>query len=190
MSAITVVLETPRLLLRRWLPEDLEPFARMNADPVVMEYFAAPYTHERTVSFYQTIQTELDTCGYGLYAAQEKESGLFMGYIGFHRWDDPQMAFCPCMEIGWRLDKPFWGKGYATEGAKACLELGFTQLGLPDVYSYTAIGNRRSQRVMEKIGLMRGEEFLNPSVPEESIVRHLVYYHLSREEYLSRSPQK
>ena len=79
-----VIVETPRLLLRRWRPEDLAPFARMNADPVVMEYFVSPYTEERTQAFFQKIQEEFAEYGYGLYAAQEKASNLFMGFIGFH----------------------------------------------------------------------------------------------------------
>ena len=179
------ILEPPRLLLRRWRPEDLAPFARMNADPVVMEYFVSPYTEERTQEFYQKIQKEFAEYGYGLYAAQEKASNLFMGFIGFH-WARLDADFCPCVEIGWRLDHPFWGKGYATEGAKACLDYGFRELALPKVCSYTTHRNLRSQRVMEKIGLKRGTEFLDTSIPAGHPHNPLIYYHLSREEYLSR----
>lgn len=179
------IIETPRLLLRRWTVEDLAPFARMNADPVVMEHFVSPYSQERTQRFYQAIQQEFEEYGYGLYAAQEKESGLFMGFIGFH-WARFDASFCPCVEIGWRLDRPFWGKGYATEGAKACLDYGFRELGLPAVYSFTTLGNLRSQRVMEKIGLLRGEEFLNPEIPDGHPQKPHIYYTITREEYLSR----
>lgn len=170
-----VYIETSRLLLRGWQKSDLEPFARMNADQQVMRYFPEPYSQEKTRQFFATIQQEFADYGYGLYAAEEKITGLLIGYIGFHRaaFD---MEFCPCIEIGWRLNKTFWNKGYATEGAKACLEYGFSHLGFEKVYSFTAVVNRPSERVMQKIGMSLECYFEHPNVPEDHPLRpHLLY---------------
>jgi len=173
--AIQIDMETPRLLLRRWQEHDLAGFVQMNADPEVMRYFPAPYTEEGTRHFYDIIQQEFLDFGYGLYAAQEKCSGSFMGFIGFH-WARFEADFCPCLEIGWRLDKRFWGKGYATEGAKACLEHGFENLGLEKVYSFTSVTNIPSQRVMQKIGMELAERFDHPRVAEGHPLRPHVCY--------------
>lgn len=170
-----IILETPHLLLRHWRESDLEPFVKMNADSEVMRYFPEPYSRERTKLFFDSIQREFADCDYGLYAAEEKATGLFMGYIGFHRAEFA-MDFCPCIEIGWRLDKAFWNKGYATEGAKSCLEYGFSSLGFDKVYSFTATVNLPSERVMQKIGMTLERCFEHPGVPENHPLRPHVLY--------------
>lgn len=147
----------------------------MNADSEVMRYFPEPYSRERTKLFFDSIQREFADCDYGLYAAEEKATGLFMGYIGFHRAEFA-VDFCPCIEIGWRLDKAFWNKGYATEGAKSCLEYGFSSLGFDKVYSFTATVNLPSERVMQKIGMTLERYFDHPGVPENHPLRPHVLY--------------
>ena len=178
-------LETSRLLLRQWRGEDLEPFIAMNRDPRVMCYFPEPYSPERTRAFYGRIQQEFAERGYGLYAAEEKLSGRFMGFIGFHGADF-QAEFCPCVEIGWRLDTPFWNRGYATEGAKACLALGFGQLGFDQVYSFTAVQNLPSRRVMEKLGLAFYTSFDYPEIPDGHPLRPHVCYRITREQWRAK----
>lgn len=169
-------LETERLLLRRWKEEDLEPFARLNQDAEVMRYFPKTLDVAQTEELYEKIQAEFDECGYGLYAVEDKQSGSFMGFTGFHR-ASLEVGFCPCIEIGWRLDKPYWNKGYATEAAKACLKYGFDVLGFDRVYSFTAIENKPSQRVMQKIGLTVERYFDHPEIPEGHILRpHVCYW--------------
>lgn len=158
-------IETPRLLLRRWKEADLGKFVEMNADPEVMRYFPETQPEERTKRFYNLIQEEFLEYGYGLYAAEEKSSGSFMGFIGFH-WARLNTNFCPCVEIGWRLGKQYWNKGYATEGAKACLNHGFTNLGINKVYSFTTVENRPSQNVMQKIGMKFYQYFNHPNIPD------------------------
>ena len=170
-----VYIETPRLLLRGWRESDLEPFAEMNADPQVMYYFPQPYSQKKTRHFFATIQQEFSDYGYGLYAVEEKATGLFMGYIGFHRAEF-DVEFCPCIEIGWRLNKVSWNKGYATEGASACLEYGFNNLGFDKVYSFTAVVNLPSERVMQKIGMSLERHFEHPGVPENHPLRSHVLY--------------
>ncbi len=174
-----IEIETPRLRLRRWRESDLEPFADLNADPEVMRYFPAPYTREQTMLLFEAIQREFTDFGYGLYAAEEKDSERFMGYIGFHR-ADLAVDFCPGVEIGWRLAKAFWNKGYATEGAAACLERGFGGLGFDTVLSFTAAVNRPSERVMQKIGMSRVRCFEHPGLPEGHPLRPHVLYGVSK----------
>lgn len=172
-------IETPRLLLRQWKDADLDDFARLNADPQVMRYFPEPYSGDRTKQLYDLIQEEFAEYGYGLYAAEEKSSGKFIGFIGFH-WARMDADFCPCIEIGWRLDKEYWGKGYAPEGAKACLEHGFAHLGFERVYAYTAVSNIPSQRVMQKAGMRLDRYFDHPDVPENHPLRCHVCYAIDK----------
>ena len=150
-----------------------------------MCYFPEPYSPERTRAFYGRIQQEFAERGYGLYAAEEKLSGRFMGFIGFHGADF-QAEFCPCVEIGWRLDTPFWNRGYATEGAKACLALGFGQLGFDQVYSFTAVQNLPSRRVMEKLGLAFYTSFDYPEIPDGHPLRPHVCYRITREQWRAK----
>ena len=168
-------METARLILRNWQETDIEPFIAMNSDPEVMRFFSSTLDAEQTRRFYDVIQQEFSEYGYGLYAAEEKSSGAFMGFIGFH-WARMDMDFCPCVEIGWRLARKYWGKGYATEGAKVCLQYGFDRHGFDKVYSFTAVGNVPSQRVMQKIGMHQELYFDHPDIPEEHPQRAQVCY--------------
>ncbi|MBB6734592.1 GNAT family N-acetyltransferase [Cohnella zeiphila] len=170
-------LETPRLRLRDWEEADAEPFRRMNADEEVMKYFPKRLTGDETEAFLRSILSEFRECGYGLYAAEAKESGEFIGFIGFHRAAF-EADFTPCTEIGWRLKKEAWGKGYATEGAQACLRHGFGLLGFRDVYSFTAELNRPSWNVMNKVGMRFLRFFEHPRVEADSPLRRHVLYHI------------
>ena len=165
-------IETERLILRPWQAADLVPFIRMNKDPDVMRFFTGPLEAEQTKEFYESILREFAEYGYGLYAAEEKGSGCFIGF----RWAKFEAAFCPCEEIGWRLCKEYWGKGYATEGAKACLSYGFEKLAFDKIYSFTSIENKASQRVMQKIGMRPERYFDHPNVPLGHPLRpHICY---------------
>ncbi len=167
--------ETSRLILRDWIEADLEPFRRLNADEEVMRYFPAILSSEETNAFYEAIQSEIKECGFGLYAVEVKDSNEFIGFIGFHRATF-QADFTPCIEIGWRLKKEAWGKGYATEGASACLEYGFSELGLQEVYSFTADMNRPSQNVMIKAGMSFVKVFDHPRLTDSSpLKKHVLY---------------
>ena len=176
-------IETPRLLLRRWQESDLEHLTVMNSDPAVMRHFPAVLSAEETKLFYDNIRLEFSEFGYGLYAVEEKGSGLFAGLIGFHlaKFDTD---FCPCVEIGWRLDKRYWDKGYATEGAKACLQHGFENLGFDEVVSFTATENMASQRVMQKIGMQFERYFEHPKVAEGHPLRPHVLYRINKINYV------
>lgn len=170
-------LQTPRLRLRRWRAEDREPFARMNNDPVVMRYFPAPMTPEETDASIARIEESLEQRGFGLWAVEITGFAPFAGFVGLNvpRFES---HFTPCVEIGWRLSREFWHRGYATEGARAALTFGFDTLGLNEIVSFTAPSNAASRRVMEKIGMRRNpdDDFDHPLVPEgHPIRRHVLY---------------
>ncbi len=157
-------------------------FREMNKDKEVMEFFPSTLSDEQTDAFYKRIQDEIKDKGYGLYAAQTKEDGDFIGFIGFHEATF-KSSFTPCVEIGWRLRRGAWGKGYATEGAKACLKYGFQTLGMTEVFSFTAKVNTRSQNVMKKIGLNKLTEFEHPAVDKGSTLLLHVLYGLKKEQW-------
>ncbi len=170
-----IYFETERLIFRDWTERDLDEFRIMNKDHRVMEYFTKTLTDEETDRFYQVIQEEFRNYGYGLYAVETKHNHDFIGFIGFH-WASFPSAFTPCIEIGWRLKYEAWGNGYATEGAKACLNYGFETLGIKKVYSFTSKINLPSENVMKKIGLEKVSEFEHPNIQEGNPLRsHLLY---------------
>ena len=164
-----------RLGFRTWKMQDKIPFAQMNIDQRVMEFFPHPLSTAQSDAFLQRIQNAFDERGYGLYAVEELKSKQLIGFIGFI-YQTFEADFTPCVEIGWRLLPDFWGKGYATEGATACLNHGFYQLGFQSVYSFTAVVNNRSEKVMKKIGLQKVKEFDHPKLEADSwLLRHILY---------------
>lgn len=168
-------IETPRLILREWKNEDIKPFARLNSDDRVMEFFLNKLTYEESFAFYQRIKEEFAAYGYGLYAVECKSDRKFLGYVGFHNITF-EVDFAPGVEIGWRLAAAAWGKGYATEAASACLEYAGAVLGLKEIYSFTSLPNQRSQRVMQKIGMKLVKEFGHPLVdPKHPLYKHVLY---------------
>ena len=113
-------------------------------------------------------------------AAEIKATGEFIGFVGLHI-PSTTLPFSPCVEIGWRLARTYWGRGYATEAARAALQAGFERLALKEIVSFTAIGNRRSRAVMERLHMVRDEEtFDHPDVPDESGLREHCLYRISR----------
>jgi RimJ/RimL family protein N-acetyltransferase len=174
-------LRTKRLVLRRWRDEDRDPFAALNADPVVMEHFVSPLTREQSDDWVDRIERHFDEHGWGLWAVEVTETGAFIGFVGL--WPPNfQTAFTPAVEVGWRLAKEAWGHGYATEAARAALDDGFGRLGLEEIVSFTTVANIRSQRVMQKIGMQRNPDgdFDHPNVPEGHPIRPHVLYRLKR----------
>ena len=162
---------TPRLLLRRWRESDLEPFAAMNADPEVMEFFPSTLTPQESAAMVEKTEASFETEGFGLWAAELR--GDFIGYVGLSR-PRFQADFTPCVEIGWRLARPFWGQGLATEAATHVLKDGFERLQLPAILSWTATLNTRSVRVMERLGMSPAGEFLHPLV-EGPLKLHVLF---------------
>ncbi|MCB1110201.1 MAG: GNAT family N-acetyltransferase [Chlamydiia bacterium] len=171
------MIETKRLILRLWKKEDYKPFAVINADPRVMEYFPKPLSQTESDQLATRIQTDLEKQGWGLWAAMEQSTEQFIGFIGLDPVS-PSLPFAPATEVGWRLSFNSWGKGYATEGATACLHYAFQTLELPEIVSFTAENNLRSRRVMERIGMHHDpqDDFDHPKLPEgHPLKRHVLY---------------
>ena len=169
------IFESKRLGFRRWKVADISSFVTMNANKNVMEFFPNPLSEQESKSFLSRIQGSFDTHGYGLYAVEELASNKTIGFIGFI-YQTFEADFTPCVEIGWRLLPQFWGQGYATEGALACLDYGFHQLDFQKVYSMTAVVNNRSEKVMQKIGMQKFKEFNHPKLEKGSwLERHVLY---------------
>jgi ribosomal-protein-alanine N-acetyltransferase len=174
-------LRTERLVLRRWRDRDRDPFAALNADPVVMEHFPSTLTRAQSDDFVDRIGACFDERRYGLWALEERETGGFVGYTGL--WAAAFEAhFTPAVEVGWRLARHAWGHGYAPEAALAALADGFERLDVDEVVSFTTTTNAASQRVMEKLGMSRDpiEDFDHPNVPAGHRLRRHVLYRLPR----------
>lgn len=174
---MTVIVETPRLLLRKWRPQDADAYFEINQDPRVIEFLRGPLTRQQVTDFLLAANQHHDRHGFTLWAVELKTSGALLGFIGLNAvtWQAP---FTPAIEIGWRLGSAYWGQGYATEGAAAALQFGFEQCGLAEIIAFTVPANLRSLRVMEKIGLQYDPEgdFAHPLLaPDHPLSKHLLY---------------
>jgi RimJ/RimL family protein N-acetyltransferase len=176
--------ETERLLLRAFIDSDREPFARLNADPRVMEHFPHRLTREESDDLVDRIGLRWVEDGLGLWAVERRADRTFLGFTGLarHRFEAP---FMPAIEVGWRLAAEAWGHGYATEAARESLRFGFEDRGLEEILSWTVPANVRSRAVMERIGMTRDPlgDFDHPNVPADSPLRRHVLYRLSRSDW-------
>ena len=173
------VIRTDRLLMRRWRESDREPFAAMNADPAVMRYFPSVLDRAESDRLVDRIEARFDEQGFGLWALELLSTGEFIGFTGLNPLPDG-VPGAGEQEVGWRLARPAWHQGYATEAARAALEVGLRREGLPRVWSITAVLNTPSQAVMERIGMARHSWFDHPNVPEDHPVRPHVAYRVTR----------
>jgi len=173
------MLETERLRLRRWKESDREPFAAMNANPRVMEFFPDVLTREESDQAMDRIESDFERHGFGLFAAELKATGAFIGFIGLHTATF-QAHFTPCVEIGWRIDEPYWHQGLATEGSRAVVDYAFKRLRLDALVSFTAPENVTTRRLMEKLGMTHNpaDDFDHPRLPPGHRLRRQVLYRL------------
>lgn len=171
-------LTTARLRLRPWRESDLAPFAAMNADPLVMEHFAAPLTREESDAYARRMMAAIEGRGWGNWALEEIGGEPFVGFAGLSV-PSFEAHFTPCTEIGWRLARSAWGRGYATQAARAALAFGFGELGLAEIVSFTALANARSIAVMERLGMRRDGGFDHPRLPAGHRLQRHVLYRLS-----------
>ncbi len=173
------MLRAGRVLLRGWRMQDLEPFAALNADPRVMEHFPAPLTRaESDAMVHERIAAQFAERGYGLWAVEVPGVSPFIGFVGLQA-PNFDAHFTPCVEIGWRLAVPYWGRGYATEAARAALVFGFEEAGLGEIVSFTVPANRRSIATMERLGMRYSGEFEHPNLPSGHVLRTHVLYRLA-----------
>lgn len=177
------MIETERLILRRWREEDRVPFAALNASTEVCEFLPKQLTREESDGLADRIDDHFEGRGFGLFAVERQDTGAFIGFTGLAvpRFEAP---FMPAVEIGWRLDHAHWGKGFATEAARAALAHGFGPLGLAEIVSFTVPENVRSRGVMEKIGMHHdpADDFDHPMLEPGNPLRRHVLYRISRKE--------
>ena len=177
-------LHTERLLLRRWRPADKEPFARLNSDPVVMEYFPSALDRAESDAFADRIEAGFDARGYGLWAVEIPGEADFIGFVGLALHDFPA-HFTPAVEIGWRLARDYWGSGFATEAARTAIADGFERVGLGEIVSFTAAINVRSVAVMQRLSMTHdpSDDFDHPRLPVGHHLRRHVLCRLSCANY-------
>lgn len=173
-----IEIETDRLRLRQWLPTDRKPFAALNSDSRVMEFFPSLLTCAESDAMADRCQSLIEERGWGFWAAECKATREFIGFVGLHT-PSAELPFSPCVEVGWRLAFQHWGKGFATEAASEALRVGFQLLHLREIVSFTTLGNRRSRAVMERLGMRESGIFEHPHVQESSGLRQHCLYRLS-----------
>jgi len=179
------LIKTERLTLRPWKNDDFLPYAEMNADPRVREFFPSVLTREQSDTEVRHFQMTHERDGFCFFAAELIATGELAGFIGLQTMTlvVPRVAQ-PAVEIGWRLSPLHWGKGLATEGARGVIRYAFATLQLREVVAITVPANLRSRRVMEKIGMRHFPEldFDHPRVPQGHPMRAHVLYALKKED--------
>jgi len=179
------MIETPRLILRPWRESDLAPFAEQNADPIVMRFLRGVLTREASDAYARRAERHLADHGFCKWAVEAPGVSPFIGAVGLShvRYE---ASFTPAVEVAWRLNRRFWGQGYATEAARAAIEDGFRRVGLKEIVAITTLGNIPSQRVMERLDMTRAIEFDHPLIAEDNPLRRHILYRLQAP---GRAPQ-
>jgi RimJ/RimL family protein N-acetyltransferase len=156
----------------------------MNADPVVMEFFPSLLSREESDAMLDRFEDEYSRRGFCPWAVEEREGATFIGFVGLHEIPD-YLSFAPALEVGWRLARGFWGRGFATEAAASSLTFAFQELLADEVVSMTSAVNERSRRVMERLGMHRDalDDFEHPRVPEGHSLRPHVLYRLTSSDW-------
>jgi RimJ/RimL family protein N-acetyltransferase len=166
------------LRLRQWLDTDLEPYSAMNADPEVMRHFPALLTRNESAVSLDRLRRAIDERGWGFWVVDV--DGVFAGFTGLNA---PSFTapFTPCIEVGWRLRREFWGRSLAYRAARQAVQYGFDSLKLSAIVSFTAVANARSRRLMERLGFKRdpAQDFDHPLIPEGHSLRRHVFYRLT-----------
>lgn len=178
-----IEITTERLRLRQWRATDFPVFASMNAEAEVMEHYPHRLTRQESNQLASRFQELITVQGWGYWAVEQLTDERFMGFVGLHK---PNYDFHinPCIEIGWRLAKTYWGQGFATEAAKASLDIAFRQLQIDEIHSFTAVTNRRSESVMKRLGMVNTERnFPHPMVPEGSHLKEHVLYKIDKNQW-------
>ena len=177
-----VFIETPRLILRKWIATDYSPFIAMNQDMKVMEFFPTISTPDETIAQINRQNKLIEEKGFGFFAMERKDNQQFIGFTGlsiprFESW------FMPCVEIGWRLSEANWGQGFATEAAESCLDFAFNTKEINAVYSFTSVHNERSERMMIKLGMTKMGYFEHPLIEDGIWLKKHVLYKKVRNGY-------
>ena len=172
------MIETDRLILRAFIEADRDPWAEMNADPEVMRHFPATLSRAEADAVIERVNGKIAATGVGFWALERKADGLFLGFAGLNRIAHENLPIYGLWEVGWRLRREAWGRGYASEAGAAALAHGFGPMRLARILAYTAHTNKPSEAVMQRLGMRRAADmdFDHPLVPEGNpIRRHIVY---------------
>ena len=164
-----------RLGFRNWQEADIPMLAEVNADPVVMEFFPSIQGFQQTVDFVRRMQKQFAEKGYCYFAVDKLDREEWIGFIGLSD-QDYKADFTPCIDIGWRLKQSAWHNGFATEGAKRCMEYGLTNLGLLKVFAVAPKINARSEHIMKSIGMFKVSEFDHPALREDTRLNPCILY--------------
>ncbi|MCF1503406.1 GNAT family N-acetyltransferase [Afifella sp. H1R] len=183
-------LETERLILRPWQDSDRDFWADLNADPEVMRFFEKTRSRAESDAIFEKLKGHFLVHTFGFWVLERKTDGEPVGFAGLQHTDF-EAPFTPAVEVGWRLKRAEWGKGYATEAATESLAYAFGPLALDEVISFTVTANVKSRRVMERIGMLRdrAKDFDHPRLPEDSALRRHVAYSITREAWQARQRQ-
>ncbi|TCM67288.1 RimJ/RimL family protein N-acetyltransferase [Acinetobacter calcoaceticus] len=179
-------LHTPRLIIRPWIAADYPHFAALNADPEVMRYFPKPLDQQQSDQLADLCQDYILKQGWGFWSVALKDSNQCIGFVGLHA-QPSQFSFSPCVEIGWRLAKAYWGLGYATEAASASLDFAFEHLQLEQVVAFTAAQNLPSEKVMQRLGMHFVELFNHPELDASSPLQQHKLYRIDRKDWSTQA---
>jgi len=175
------LIKTVRLGLRNWLSSDTTPFITMGQDPKVMQYFPELLTAVDSIDLINNLKKHYEKYGYTYFAMDELATGEFVGFAGL-KYQTFESEFTPSVDIGWRLKSSAWGKGFATEAAKACLDTAFNEFGLDEVYAYCPDLNKASEAIMKKIGMVFVGTLQHPMLVNDSRFKHCVVYRSQKPE--------
>lgn len=172
----STIVETERLELRLWQESDLDNMIRLCGNEEVMKFFPSTLNSEKSKELLDIFIRHQNDHGFVYFATELKENQAFIGFIGI-KWQTYKSHFTPCIDIGWRLMPETWGKGYATEGAKACLDYAFNKLeDIEKIYAVCPILNKGSEKVMQRIGMSKVDEFPHPSLADHSPLKQCALY--------------
>jgi len=174
------------LLLRPWREEDFPLFTQLNADPEVMAYFPNTLSATESDAMANRIKSLIEEKGWGFWAVEHVKDKAFMGFVGLNE-PTYDLPVNPCIEIGWRLVKKYWGKGYASEAGLAALKVAFETLHLNEVYAFTPVSNLKSRAVMQRLGMINTDKnFEHPMVPENHVLREHVLYKIDKQSWIEK----
>jgi len=175
------VIKTQRLGLRNWLITDLAPFVEMSQDEDVMEFFPKLLNEEESKNFIERMQLHFQEHGFCYFAVDELATGKFIGFVGMLH-QNFKSNYTPSVDIGWRLSKSAWGKGFASEAAQSCLDYAFSELKLNEVYAFATVKNKNSEAVMKKIGMNYIDTFNHPYLNDYPELKACLVYTKNKHE--------
>ncbi|WP_121665299.1 GNAT family N-acetyltransferase [Mesonia aquimarina] len=173
------IFKSERLGFRNWTENDLDEFAKINADLDVMKHFPRPLSKTETAEFIDRLKIHYNKYGYNYFATEILKTGELIGFIGL-AYQNYKTDFTPATDIGWRLKRSAWGNGFATEGAKKCLEFAFNHLNLKNIISTCSKQNKQSENVMIKIGMEKVGEFNHPNLKEYPAYEKCILYKINK----------